>query len=141
MSRMELPTDPPSIKTKSIHSPIEPGDGLRIHTSRFRGRGITRDRYDVWLPNLGPSEALLKRWKTGRLPWADYAMAYMQEIFQSTDLDLRNRTIKNHGQKFVLRLIKELARRGTVTILCQCPEAEEHCHRHLLKELLTSTFI
>ena len=28
------------LKTKSVHSPIEPADGLSILTSRFRGRGL-----------------------------------------------------------------------------------------------------
>jgi uncharacterized protein YeaO (DUF488 family) len=59
-----------------------PGEGLRIGTVRRPPRGVPkgeyakRDLYDVWLPNLAPSEALLKsaqaawRWATnaaGRL--------------------------------------------------------------------------
>ena len=43
-----------------------PGEGLRIGTVRRPPRGVpkdqyaARDLYDVWLPNLAPSEALLK---------------------------------------------------------------------------------
>jgi uncharacterized protein YeaO (DUF488 family) len=48
------------LKTKSVHSPIEPGDRLRILATQFRGRGLPADRYDVWMANLGPSEKLLK---------------------------------------------------------------------------------
>jgi uncharacterized protein YeaO (DUF488 family) len=51
-------------------------------------------------------------------------------------IDRRNATIKNHGQKFTLRLIKHLARRGNVTLLCHCAEEETHCHRHLLRALI-----
>jgi len=127
------------LRTKSVHSPIEPGDGLRILTSRFRGRGLPRTAYDVWMPNLGPSEAALKRWKAGETAWKDYAHAYTAELFLDGDLDARNRTIKNHGQKFTLRLIKELARRETVTLLCQCAEEEQHCHRHVLQRLILSS--
>jgi uncharacterized protein YeaO (DUF488 family) len=50
----------------------------------------------------------------------------------------RSRTIKNHGQKFTLRLIKQLARRGSVTLMCHCAENQQHCHRHLLHRLLLS---
>jgi uncharacterized protein YeaO (DUF488 family) len=126
------------LKTKSVHSPIEPGDGLRVLTSRFRGRWLPKTRYDVWMPNLGPSEALLKRWKAGGIAWKDYARDYTAELFLDGDLDTRNRTIKNHGQKYTLRLIKELARRRTVTLLCQCAEEEQNCHRHVLQKLILS---
>jgi len=54
------------------------------------------------------------------------------------DLDARNQTIKNHGQKFTLRLIKELARREIVTLLCQCAEEETHRHRHILQRQISS---
>lgn len=46
-------------------------------------------------------------------------------------IDKRNRTIKNHGQKFTLRLLQQLAKRSTITLLCHCAEEERHCHRHL----------
>ena len=48
-------------------------------------------------------------------------------------VDARNATIKNHGQKFTLRLIGRLARKGDVTLLCHCAEDQQHCHRHLLR--------
>jgi uncharacterized protein YeaO (DUF488 family) len=51
-------------------------------------------------------------------------------------VDAHNRVIKNHGQKFTLRLVGELARRGNVTLLCHCAENEAHCHRHLLRALI-----
>jgi len=54
------------------------------------------------------------------------------------ELDARNQTIKNHGQKIPLRLVKELARRQTITLLCQCAEDEPHCHRRVLKKLILS---
>jgi hypothetical protein len=53
-------------------------------------------------------------------------------------IDARNETIKNHGQKFTLRLIKKLARRGNVTLMCHCSEDQKECHRHLLRDLILS---
>jgi uncharacterized protein YeaO (DUF488 family) len=126
------------LKTKSIHSAIEPGDGLRILISRFRGRGIPRARCDLWMANLGPSEKLLREWKSGKLPWAVYIRRYKEELFHSPDLDARNNTIKNHGQKFTLRLIRKLAESQDVTLMCQCSEEEPHCHRFVLQKLILS---
>ena len=48
------------------------------------------------------------------------------------------KVLKNHGQKFTLRLLKELASQQNVTLMCHCAEDESHCHRHLLKALLES---
>ena len=124
------------VKTKSVTSPISPADGLRILVARFRGRGLPASRYDVWMPNLGPSEALLRDWRSGKLTWPSYARRYRKEIFSPAAVDATNRTIKNHGQKFVLRLLARLARQGHVTLLCHCGETEPHCHRHLLKDLV-----
>ena len=56
-------------------------------------------------------------------------------------VDSRSDTIKNHGQKFTLRLIKELARKGNITLMCHCAEDQDRCHRHLLRKLILSTRI
>ncbi|HEY5913242.1 MAG TPA: DUF488 family protein [Verrucomicrobiae bacterium] len=130
------------LKTKSVFSPIDTrNDGLRILATRFRGRGMPTSRYDVWMANLGPSEKLLKTMLAGRMTWLEFARRYQAELFQSQPLDRDNATIRNHGQKFTLRLIKELARRQHVTLMCQCAEDEPHCHRHLLKKLILSKAI
>ncbi len=124
------------IKTKSVHSPIDRDDGLRILTSRFRGRGLPANRYDVWMANLGPSERLLRDYLDEKITWAEFGRRYKAELQESGGIDSKNATIKNHGQKFTLRLLQELARRETITLLCQCDEDEPHCHRHLLKKML-----
>ena len=126
------------IKTKSVFSPIEPSkDGLRILATRFRGRGMPTSRYDVWMANLGPSEALLRAVQTGKITWAEFGRRYRKELFEGGTIDRRNRTIKNHGQKFTLRLLQKLAKRGTVTVMCHCAGGEPHCHRHILRRILT----
>jgi hypothetical protein len=58
--------------------------------------------------------------------------------YWSGAVDFRNKTIKNYGQKFTLRLLQKLANRDTVTLLCHCAEDEAHCHRHVLAEILNS---
>ena len=123
-------------KTKSIRSPIEPEDGLKILAARGRGRGVPADRFDVWMANLGPSEQLRDAILAGKIAWSDYRKRYLKELRESGGVDARNKRIKNHGQKFTLRLLQHLAKRQTVTLLCHCTEEEMHCHRHLLRALL-----
>jgi uncharacterized protein YeaO (DUF488 family) len=125
------------VRTKSVYSPVEKArDGLRVLASRFRGRGLPKDRYDVWMPNLGPSEQLLREYRAGALGWPDLRRRYQAELFEDGTIDERNHTIKNHGQLFTLRLLQHLASRGDVTVMCVCAEEQEHCHRHLLKQIL-----
>lgn len=124
------------LKTKSVHSPIETGDGLRILVARFRGRGLPADRYDVWMASLGPGETLLKGFLAGEITWREFSKRYREEMFAPAATDAGNATIKNHGQKFTLRLIAKLAEKENVTLLCHCAEEATECHRFLLRELI-----
>ena len=124
------------VKTKSVHSRIEPGDGLRILAARGRGRGLPADRFDVWMANLGPSEQLRDAILAGKISWGEFRRRYFKELMETGGVDARNERIKNHGQKFTLRLLQHLAKTQPITLLCHCTEDERHCHRHLLKALL-----
>jgi uncharacterized protein YeaO (DUF488 family) len=125
------------ILTKSVWSPIDKRrDGLRILAARFRGRGMPASRCDVWMPSLGPSERLLRQAQKGRISWRQFCREYRRELFMDGPIDARSRSIKNHGQKFTLRLIQRLGRRQPVTLMCHCAEDEVHCHRHELLRVL-----
>ena len=127
------------IRTKSVWSPIDrKADGLRILTTRYRGRGMPVARYHVWMPSLAPSERLLRATQAGRCSWAEFGREYRTELLLDGPIDSRRRTIKNHGQKFTLRLLKQLARMGPVTLMCHCAEDQVKCHRHLLHRLILS---
>jgi len=130
------------LKTKSVTSPInKKEDGIRLLVTRFRGRGLPASRYDVWLPALGPSERLLRRFQKGDLSWTAFSREYRAELLMMGPIDSRSATIKNHGQKFWLRLIKFLARSGKVTLMCHCAEDQQQCHRHVLKKFILSSRI
>ncbi|MBI2318367.1 MAG: DUF488 family protein [Betaproteobacteria bacterium] len=125
------------LRTKSVWTAIDRRkDGLRILVARFRGRGVPASRYDVWMASLGPSEDLLRRVQSGAITWARFARAYRQELFADGPIDELSRTIKNHGQKFTLRLIRRLAQKDAVTLLCHCAEDQPHCHRHVLRAII-----
>ena len=126
------------IKTKSVATKIDrKKDGLRILVARGRGRGLPADRYDVWMANLGPSEELLGSYLSGKIGWDQYAQRYTRELRESDRLDRHNKNIRNHGQKFTLRLLQHLGTHQNVTLLCHCAEDERHCHRHVLQDLLS----
>lgn len=127
------------IRTQSVWSPIDRRrDGLRILATRFRGRGMPTTRYDVWMPCLGPSERLLRNGQGGRITWAGFLREYRRELFMDGPIDARSMSIKNHGQKFTLRLLKRLARGGPVTLMCHCAEDQGKCHRHELRRIIGS---
>jgi uncharacterized protein YeaO (DUF488 family) len=128
------------LRTKSVYSPIDrKEDGLRILVARLRGHGLTKDRYDVWMASLGPSEKLLREFQARKINWAEFRRRYRSELFEGGTIDTRNRTIKNHGQKFTLRLLQHLARSQPVMLLCHCAEEQAYCHRHALKAILEAS--
>ena len=127
------------IRTKSVYSPIDrKKDGLRILATRFRGRGLPGNRYDVWMANLAPSETLLNAVFKNLISWAEFGRRYRNELREGGSIDKRNRNIKNHGQKFTLRLLQKLGGSQNVTLMCHCAEDQPHCHRHLLEAVLSA---
>ncbi len=127
-----------SIETKSVWTPAEAKDGLRVLVARYRGRGMPKSRYDLWLPSLGPSEELLAKFLAGEITWTKFSSEYRRELWMDGGADERNHTVKNHGQKGLLRMLKYLAGKQHVTLLCHCDEDAKHCHRHLLRQTLLS---
>ena len=125
------------VLTKSVTTPIDrERDGLRILAARFRGRGLPTSAYDVWMPSLGPSEDLLRKVLGGKMTWSQFLREYRRELVMDGPIDAKSKTIKNHGQKFTLRLLHALAQRGNVTVMCHCAEDAAQCHRHELKRIL-----
>jgi hypothetical protein len=45
-------------------------------------------------------EVLLRDFLAKRVTWAEFGRRYRQELLESGGIDARNKTIKNHGQKF-----------------------------------------
>ena len=120
------------LKTRSVGSPGKKDDGMRILVTRFRGRGLPASRYDVWMPSLGPSEQLLKAVQSGEIDWKTFTRRYRDELFLNGPIDDRSETIKNHGQKSTLRLLKRLGAQQNVTLMCHCDEDATEGHRFIL---------
>jgi uncharacterized protein YeaO (DUF488 family) len=85
----------------------------------------TRDFYDVWLPNLSPSPALLKdgRAADDERSWSTFARKFRAEM-------------KTPDASRVLDLLAALSHTADFSVGCYC-EDERRCHRSILRELLT----
>jgi uncharacterized protein YeaO (DUF488 family) len=110
----------------------EPDEGLRIGTVRRPPRGVRKDEYalrdyfDIWLPELAPSDSLLK-WarKQPVLPgrWATFARRYRAEMS------------KPPAQRLIA-LLAALSLRQNLSVGCYCAD-ESKCHRSVLSGLLS----
>jgi uncharacterized protein YeaO (DUF488 family) len=88
------------------------------------------------MANLAPSEVLLAETRAGEISWAEFRRRYRSELYETGIIDRGNTNIKNHGQKFTLRLLQRLGSGRKLTLMCHCAEDEKYCHRHVLKQIL-----
>ena len=65
--------------TKNVYDKKADKDGLRVLVMRFWPRGKGKDSVDLWLKDLGPTPALIKRWKAGEIEWQGFRKAYLSE--------------------------------------------------------------
>jgi uncharacterized protein YeaO (DUF488 family) len=77
-----------SIAIVRLGTPRKPGEGLRIGTVRRPPRGVPKadfaslDYYDVWFPNLAPSDTLVREAlsATDARAWAAFRRKYRHEM-------------------------------------------------------------
>lgn len=84
----------------------------------------SRDLYDVWVPDLAPSEELLKEAQqaTDDRAWRSFVRRYRMEM-------------KRPEPARLLALLAALSRQTSFSVGCYCAN-EAHCHRSVLRELL-----
>ena len=105
-------------------------EGLRIGTVRRPPRGVpkvdltTRNFYDLWLPELAPSEELLKLGQASdeEKSWVRFERRYRAEMRRPEKLRL-------------LALLAALSRQTNFSVGCYCAD-ENRCHRSILRQLL-----
>jgi uncharacterized protein YeaO (DUF488 family) len=119
-----------AIRVVRLGSPRTPGEGLRLGTVRRPPRGVpkaehaSRDFYDVWLPDLAPSEPLLKKalGASDERSWRRFVRHYLAEM-------------KRPEAARLLGLLAALSHQTNFSVGCYCAE-EARCHRSVLKSLL-----
>jgi uncharacterized protein YeaO (DUF488 family) len=119
-----------SIAVVRLGSPRAANEGLRIGTVRRPPRGVPksqfakRDFYDVWLPNLAPSQELVGfalRAQDER-SWKVFVRRYRAEMARPEATR-------------VLDVLAALSHQTSFSLGCYC-ENENRCHRSVLRELL-----
>lgn len=118
-----------SIRVVRLGSPRAKSEGLRIGTVRRPPRGVpkneyaSRNFYDVWFPNLSPSETLLKNTN----PHDDTSWKAFKRLFLAE--------MKVPEARRTLDLLAALSHQTDLSVGCYCEE-ESRCHRSILRELL-----
>ena len=119
------------IRVVRLGSPRARGEGLRLGTARRPPRAVKksdyarRNYYDLWLPDLAPSQrmvswAMSQPWTDQR--WAKYVRAYRREM-------------KAPAAQRLLELLARLSHHTNFSIGCYCAD-EKRCHRSILRQLL-----
>ncbi|WP_089174810.1 DUF488 family protein [Bosea sp. AS-1] len=68
------------LSIKRIYEPASPQDGTRILVDRLWPRGVTKDRVDLWLKDLAPSDALRHEFHGHPDQWQTFRAAYAAEL-------------------------------------------------------------
>lgn len=119
-----------AIRIVRLGSPRVKGEGTRIGTVRRPPRGVlksefaSRNFYDVWFPNLAPSDETVKLAQAADTPakWAAFVRRYRSEMAMPEN---------SHA----IELLAALSHTTNFSVGCYC-ENENHCHRSVLRELL-----
>ena len=119
-----------AIRVVRLGSPRVRAEGLRLGTVRRPPRGVpkaehaSRDFYDVWLPDLAPSERLVKQAlrASDQRSWEAFLRRYRAEM-------------KRPEAARLLALLAALSHRANLSVGCYCAD-EARCHRSALRALL-----
>ena len=113
------------IRVLRLGTPRAKGEGLRIGTVRRPPRGVKKtdyarlDYYDVWLPDLAPSQKVIA---LAHQDWKRFTRAYEREM-------------KAPAAQRLLGVLAALSRQTDLSVGCYC-EDERRCHRSILRRLL-----
>lgn len=118
-----------ALRVVRLGTPRGRREGLRIGTVRRPPRGVPKNEfakrgfYDVWLPELSPSERLVKVAQRARneRDWKAFVRKYRSEMKRPEALRL-------------IDLIAALSRQTDLSIGCYCLDARR-CHRSVLRDL------
>lgn len=113
-----------------LGSPRKPNEGLRLGTVRRPPRGVPKaqfaklDFYDLWLPNLAPSQELVAFAQRSRdeHSWKTFERTFRAEM-------------NKPDAARVLDLLAALSHQTNFSLGCYC-ENEGRCHRSILRKLL-----
>jgi uncharacterized protein YeaO (DUF488 family) len=121
-----------AVRIVRLGTPRHPEEGLRVGTVRRPPRGVPKSQfasgnwYDVWFPVLAPSVETLKLGQAAATPaqWTAFTKKYRAEMSEP-------------AASQILDVLAALSKSTDFSVGCYC-EDEAHCHRSVLRDLLTA---
>ena len=120
------------IRIVRLGSPRAEGVVLGFGAARRPPRGVKKkdyarlDYYDLWLPELSPSQAMVS--------WA-LSQPFTEKRWAKFERDYRREMAKPQTAR-LLELLARLSHQANFSLGCYC-EDERRCHRSILRKLLT----
>ena len=119
-----------TVRIVRLGTPRHATEGTRIGTVRWPPRGVPKNRfaaddwYDVWYPDLSPSQDLVTKALKAEsdAEWNAFVRAFRAEM-------------KEPGPSRTLDLLAALSHDADFSVGCYC-ENEARCHRSVLRTLL-----
>jgi uncharacterized protein YeaO (DUF488 family) len=119
------------IRVVQLGTPRAADEGVRLGTVRRPPRGVKKadyvrlDYYDVWVPELAPSEPL-RKWLVSKpitaRRWAVFTRRYRREMHSP-------------AARRLIALLAALSVHSRFSFGCYCDD-ETRCHRSVLREIL-----
>ena len=111
-----------NVKLKRVYDEPVAADGKRILVDRLWPRGMKKEAaaIDLWAKDLAPSTELRKWFSHDPTRWAEFERRYTSEVLQQAEL---------------LEKIRQLARRGTVTLIYAARD-HEHNEAVIIRDML-----
>lgn len=118
------------VRIVQLGSPRRRGEGLRLGTVRRPPRGVRKTQYarynwfDVWLPNLSPSAALMRdsTIDDNGTGWRNFERRFLAEL-------------KKPDKTHLLDALAALSHVVSFSVGCYCDD-ERRCHRSVLRREL-----
>ncbi|HKR63501.1 MAG TPA: DUF488 family protein [Thermoanaerobaculia bacterium] len=120
-----------AIRIVRLGSPRAEEEGLRLGTVRRPPRGVKKEQwasedfFDVWLPQLAPSQRLvsLAHAAKSEADWKKYQRGYLKEMSEPDTSRL-------------IAMLAALSKSANLSVGCYCDDDNTRCHRWMLRGLL-----
>jgi uncharacterized protein YeaO (DUF488 family) len=106
------------IKLKRIYEPYARGDGFRVLVDRLWPRGVSKAKAkaDLWLKDIGPTNALRKWFAHDPRKWPAFQKKYCAELKHNPALADLKAVLKKHKIVTLLYGAKDSARNQAVVL-------------------------
>jgi len=106
------------IRIKRIYELPSKDDGLRVLVDRLWPRGVSKEKakIDLWLKDIGPSDAVRKWFGHKEERWEEFKKRYLKELKDKKELMEQLKTMDKKGVVTLLYAAKDEARNNAVVL-------------------------